>query len=114
MRIAKVPRPQALLPGMVISNEPGYYKTGGYGIRIENLVAVTPVEIAGAERELYGFETLTLCPIDKRAIEPSLLDGGEIAWLDAYHAQVRAAILPQLDDAAARAWLEQATAPLRA
>jgi Xaa-Pro aminopeptidase len=110
--IAKVPRPQALLPGMVISNEPGYYKTGGYGIRIENLVVVTPVEIAGAERELYGFETLTLCPIDKRPIEPSLLDAGEIAWLDAYHAQVRAAILPQLDEPAARAWLEQATAPL--
>jgi len=110
--IAKVPRPQALLPGMVISNEPGYYKTGGYGIRIENLVVVTPVEIAGAERDIFGFETLTLCPIDKRPIDASLLDAGEIAWLDAYHAQVRAAILPQLDDSAARVWLEQATAPL--
>jgi Xaa-Pro aminopeptidase len=113
-RVAKVPNTQPLLPGMVLSNEPGYYKTGGYGIRIENLVVVRPVEIAGAEREIYGFETLTLCPIDKRPIDPRLLDAGEIAWLDAYHDQVRAAILPQLDDPAARAWLDQATAPLGA
>ena len=111
-RIAKVPNTQALLPGMVMSNEPGYYKTGGYGIRIENLIVVTPVEIAGAEREIYGFETITFCPIDKRPIEKSLLDAAEIAWLDAYHHKVRAAILPLLDDKSARAWLEDATAPL--
>jgi len=112
VRIAKVPNAQPLLPGMVISNEPGYYKTGGYGIRIENLVVVTPVEIPGGERECFGFETITLCPIDRRPIEPALLDAGEIAWLDDYHAKVRAALLPLLDDAAARAWLEQATTPL--
>ncbi|MEA2757069.1 MAG: Xaa-Pro aminopeptidase, partial [Aliidongia sp.] len=111
-RIAKVPSVQALLPGMVLSNEPGYYKTGGYGIRIENLVVVTPVERAGAEREIYGFETLTFAPIDKRPIEIGLLDAGEIAWLDNYHAQVRAIVLPQLDDPAVRAWLERATEPL--
>jgi Xaa-Pro aminopeptidase len=111
-RVAKLPNTQALLPGMVLSNEPGYYKTGGYGIRIENLEVVAPVEIAGAEREMYGFQTLTLCPIDKRPIERALLDPGEVAWLDLYHARVRAAILPLLDEAAARAWLEQATAAL--
>ncbi len=66
--IAKVPRPQPLLPGMVLSNEPGYYKTGGYGIRIENLVVVAPVEIPGAERETYGFETLTPMP-DRQAAD---------------------------------------------
>ena len=111
-RVAKAPNTQALLPGMVLSNEPGYYKTGDYGIRIENLVIVTPVEVPGAEREVYGFETITLCPIDKRPIEPNLLDAAEIAWLDAYHDRVRAALLPQLDDKAARGWLEDATAPL--
>jgi Xaa-Pro aminopeptidase len=111
-RVAKLPNTQALLPGMVLSNEPGYYKTGGYGIRIENLEVVAPVEIPGAEREMYGFQTLTLCPIDKRPIERALLDPGEVAWLDLYHARVRAAIMPLLDEAAARAWLEQATAPL--
>ncbi|MGB8841667.1 MAG: aminopeptidase P family protein, partial [Aliidongia sp.] len=111
-RIAKMPNSQPLLPGMVLSNEPGYYKTGGYGIRIENLVAVTLVERAGAEREIYGFETLTFAPIDKRPIEIGLLDAGEIAWLDDYHAQVRAVVGPQLDDPAVRAWLERATAPL--
>jgi Xaa-Pro aminopeptidase len=112
VRIAKVPNAHPLQPGMVISNEPGYYKTNGYGIRIENLVVVTPVEIPGGERESYGFETITLCPIDKRPIAPALLDSGEIAWLDDYHARVRAALLPLLDEPAARAWLEQATAPL--
>ena len=112
-RIAKVPNTQALLPGMIVSNEPGYYKTGDYGIRIENLIIVKPVELPGAEREMYGFESITLCPIDKRPINLALMNEAEIAWLDAYHERVRAALLPQLDEPAARDWLNAATAPLR-
>jgi len=111
-RIATAPNSQALLPGMVLSNEPGYYKPGAYGIRIENLIAVTPVNIEGAEREMLGFETLTFCPIDKRPIEPSLMTEAEISWLDSYHAQVRQIIGPLLSDTADRLWLDAATAPL--
>ncbi|CAA7624234.1 aminopeptidase P family protein [Magnetospirillum sp. UT-4] len=102
----------ALKPGMVLSNEPGYYKPGAYGIRIENLVAVTEAPPPpGAERPLLGFETLTLAPIDRRLVEPSLLDPDERAWLDAYHARVRTEIGP-LVDGETRAWLETATAPV--
>jgi Xaa-Pro aminopeptidase len=111
-RISKLPNTQPLLPGMIVSDEPGYYKTDGYGIRIENLVVVTSLGApAGAERELLGFEVLTLAPIDRALIETSLLDDAEIAWLDAYHARVRAEIAP-LVDAATRRWLEAATQPL--
>jgi Xaa-Pro aminopeptidase len=110
-RIAKVPNTQALLPGMIVSNEPGYYKTGAYGIRIENLVVVTPCEIAGAEREMLGFETLTLAPIDRNLVDKSLLTAAEIAWLDDYHARVGAALTPQLD-AATAAWLAEVTRPI--
>ncbi|MDX2157630.1 MAG: aminopeptidase P family protein [Hyphomicrobiaceae bacterium] len=102
----------AIEPGMIISNEPGYYKTGAYGIRIENLVlASEPAAIAGGEREMMGFETLTLVPIDRRLVEPRLMTQPEIAWLDAYHRRVRETIEPHLagDD---RSWLEQATAPV--
>ena len=99
--------------GMILSNEPGYYKVGDYGIRIENLVLVTAAPaVAGADKPLNAFETLTLAPIDRRLIDTSLLDAGEIAWLDAYHARVRAELSPLLDGAT-RAWLEKATAPLR-
>jgi Xaa-Pro aminopeptidase len=111
-RIAKVPNTQALLPGMIVSNEPGYYKTGEYGIRIENLIVVKPVDRPGAEREMYGFESITLCPIDKTPIDLALLNDVEIAWLDAYHERVRAALLPDLADDATRSWLIEATAPL--
>jgi Xaa-Pro aminopeptidase len=111
-RISKLPNTQPLLPGMIVSDEPGYYKTGAYGIRIENLVVVTPLgAAAGAEREILGFEVLTLAPIDRALVEPRLLDGPEIAWLDAYHARVRAEITP-LVDAATRAWLDGATRPI--
>ena len=103
----------ALEAGMILSNEPGYYKAGAYGIRIENLILVAPREIAGAERPMLGFETLTFAPIDPALIEPALLDEDEIAWLDAYHAQVRAALSPGLDEAT-RAWLAEATRPLAA
>lgn len=97
---------------MILSNEPGYYKTGEYGIRIENLILVTaPEEITGGERPMIGFETLTFVPIDRRLIEPALLGEAHIAWLDAYHARVREMIGPELEGAD-RAWLDQATAPL--
>jgi Xaa-Pro aminopeptidase len=111
-RISKVPNAVALEPGMVISNEPGYYKTGAYGIRIENLVAVREAAApADAEKPLLEFETLTLAPIDRAMIAPALLTDAERRWLDGYHARVRETLSP-LVDAATRAWLEGATAPI--
>ncbi|HEY1431309.1 MAG TPA: aminopeptidase P family protein [Stellaceae bacterium] len=109
-RISKAPNTQALLPGMIVSNEPGYYKTGAYGIRIENLVLVQPAD-GSAEREMLGFETLTLAPIDRNLIDPSLLDEDEIAWLDAYHTRVRETLTPLVDPDTAR-WLAEATEPV--
>ncbi len=110
-RISKVPNRVALEPGMIVSNEPGYYKSGDYGIRIENLVAVIEVKVDGAERPMLGFENLTLAPIDRALIEPSLLTPAERAWVDAYHARVRAAITP-LVDAKTAAWLKGQTEKL--
>jgi len=110
--IAKALNAVPLEPGMIVSNEPGYYKTGGYGIRIENLQVVTPAaDIEGGERPMLGFETLTFAPIDRALIVKSLLSKDERAWLDAYHAQVRAIVGSQLDGEA-REWLETVTAPL--
>ena len=100
----------ALRPGMIVSNEPGYYKTGAWGIRIENLVAVVESAV-GDEGGFLEFETLTLAPIDRRAIEAPLLNEGERRWLNAYHARVLATLAPLLDGADA-AWLEAACAPL--
>jgi Xaa-Pro aminopeptidase len=101
-----------LEPGMIVSNEPGYYKHGAYGIRIENLVLVTePQPVPGGDRALMGFETLTLAPIDRRLIVTQMLTGEEIGWLDAYHARVAKVIGPKLDKAD-REWLNQATAPI--
>jgi Xaa-Pro aminopeptidase len=101
-----------LEPGMIISNEPGYYKEGAYGIRIENLVLVEDAGgVAGGEREMLGFETLTLAPLDRRLIVPALLAPQELAWLNAYHARVLREIGPELG-AADRAWLEAATTPI--
>lgn len=108
-RISKVGNRVALEPGMIVSNEPGYYKEGGYGIRIENLVCVVRAEdIDGAERDMLAFETLTLAPIDLDLVEPSLLTVEETAWLDAYHERVREALSAQLDGATAD-WLVYAT-----
>ena len=104
---------QELLPGMILSNEPGYYRDGGFGIRIENLVVVHPPKpIDGGDQPMLGFDTLTLCPIDRRLILAELLDPVEIEWLDAYHARVREELSPLLGDEPARAWLETATRPL--
>jgi len=102
---------QELLPGMILSNEPGYYKTGAYGIRIENLVLVEQRTVEGAEGEWLGFETLTLAPIDKALLDISLLSEAEVDWWNAYHARVREVLAPQLEGGAL-AWLEQATKPL--
>ena len=96
---------------MIISNEPGYYAAGRFGIRIENLVIVEERKIAGAERVMFGFETVSLAPIDQRLIERKLLDAGEIAWLNAYHARVRKALSP-LVDPKTRLWLKTVTRPL--
>ncbi len=110
-RIAKLGT-TPLKRGMILSNEPGYYRAGAYGIRTENLVLVVePPAVADAEKPLNAFETLTLAPIDRRLVEPSMLGDEEIAWLDAYHARVRTALGP-LVDAPTRAWLEAATEPI--
>lgn len=111
-RIAKRGGDVPLKPGMIVSNEPGYYKNGEYGIRIENLLYVTEPEIPeGGERAMMGFETLTLAPIDRALIDANLLSGAELQWLNAYHARVAAEIGPRLD-AGTRAWLDGACAPL--
>jgi len=113
-RISKAPNTQPLLAGMIVSDEPGYYKTGAYGIRIENLVVVQPWEGGPSEpneRDMLCFETLTLAPIDRALVDRDLLDEHEIAWLDAYHTRVREVIAPLVDAETAR-WLAAATAPI--
>ena len=107
-RISKMPNSVALQPGMIVSNEPGYYKTGAYGIRIENLVAVKEAEIEGADRRYLEFETLTLAPIDLACIETGLLTEAERQWLNDYHRRVRETVGPNVDEAT-RAWLTEAT-----
>jgi len=110
-RIAKTGH-APLEPGMLLSNEPGYYKIENYGIRIENLVLVEPRAIPDAERDMLGFETLTLAPIDRGLIEPSLMTADEVEWLDAYHARVRNTLMAHLDEETG-GWLQEATRPLR-
>jgi Xaa-Pro aminopeptidase len=102
---------QELLPGMILSDEPGYYKTGAYGIRIENLLLVEPRAIDGAEGEFLGFEVLTLVPIDRALVDRALLLAEEIAWWDAYHQRVLAVIGP-LVEGEVKAWLEAQCQPL--
>lgn len=102
---------QPLMAGMIMSNEPGYYKTGEYGIRVENLVAIGEREIAGSEATMLGFETLTFAPIDHKLIDTNLLTRAERDWVDGYHADVIAKIGPHLDDATA-GWLGEVCAPL--
>ena len=102
---------EPLQPGMILSNEPGYYKQGEYGIRIENLVLVEPLHADGAERAIMGFKELTLAPIDRRLVDVGLLTTEERGWWNAYHARVVAEIGPLLTDAGEQAWLEQACSP---
>lgn len=111
-RISKAPNTVPLQPGMIVSNEPGFYKDGEYGIRIENLEVVMPAEdIAGGERPMHRFEALTLAPIDRRLIDKALLSAEEVAQFDAYHARVLKEIGPRVEPEV-RAWMEQACAPL--
>lgn len=111
-RIAKLVNTQPLLTGMILSNEPGYYREGHWGIRIETLQVVTPPEdIPGGERPMHGFEQLTFAPLDRRLIDVDLLTPAERAYVDAYHAETLAKVGPLLDGAV-RAWLEGQCAPL--
>jgi Xaa-Pro aminopeptidase len=111
-RIARLST-QELLPGMILSNEPGYYRPGSFGIRIENLIFVTDLQpIDGGDLPMMGFETLTWCPIDRRLVVKALLTEEEHQWLDAYHATVREKLAPLISDADVLSWLEQATQPL--
>ena len=110
-RISKAPSRVPLEPGMIVSNEPGYYKTGAYGIRIENLVTVVEDPRPGDERPMLAFETITMAPIDRHLIDKKLLTADEIDWLNAYHARVREALLPKADKDTA-AFLEEATKPI--
>ena len=104
---------QELLPGMILSNEPGYYKPGAFGIRIENLIVVEAAsEIAGGDRPMMGFETITWCPIDRRLILPDLMTREELDWLNAYHATTREKLMPLIEDAKVRTWLDEATRPI--
>jgi Xaa-Pro aminopeptidase len=96
---------------MILSNEPGYYKAGEYGIRIENLVLVVEKQVEGGDKEVLGFDTLTFVPIERRLIDAAMLSDAELGWLNDYHQQVLALIGPQLsgDD---KIWLENQCAPL--
>lgn len=109
--ISRPLRPATLEPGMIMSDEPGYYLPGSYGIRLENLVVVQPADLPAALKPFYGFETLTLAPFEPRLIEVALLTREEIRWVDAYHARVCELIVPHVD-ASTRAWLEEVCTPL--
>lgn len=112
-RISKAPNSIALKPGMVLSNEPGFYKEGEYGIRIENLIAVCEIDAPiGADRQMLGFETLTFSPIERKLIDPELMTADELQWLNDYHAQVYAMYADELDEDH-REWLQKATAPIK-
>jgi len=113
--ISRAAKTVPLKPGMILSNEPGYYLPGAYGIRLENLLLVQPADFGAQKRKFLRFETLTFAPFDRALIEPSLLTPAALEWLNAYHAQVREVLEPRLDpekDAAAKAWLATVTAPI--
>jgi len=111
-RISKVPNPVGLQPGMILSNEPGYYKADEYGIRIENLVVVTRLEkIPGSDHDMLGFETLSWAPIDSTLIITKMLNPSELKWLNEYHAKTYAKVSPHLKPAEKK-WLKQACARL--
>ena len=98
--------------GMILSNEPGYYKADAYGIRIENLELVIGTDVPGAEKPVNAFETLTLAPIDRRLIDVNMLSPTELKWLNDYHERVNRAVRPHLDDNATKLWLDEATAAM--
>ncbi|WP_296219117.1 aminopeptidase P family protein [uncultured Sphingomonas sp.] len=115
-RIAKPSYPGAgpsepLLPGMILSNEPGYYKAGEYGIRIENLLLVHEQDVPGGESTMLAFETLTLAPIDRDLVDPALLTPGELSWLNDYHARVAATLAPVLEGEE-REWIVSRCSPI--
>jgi Xaa-Pro aminopeptidase len=97
---------------MILSNEPGYYKTDAYGIRIENLELVVGTDVPGAEKPVNTFETLTLAPIDRRLIDVAMLSPTELKWLNDYHTRVNREVRPHLDDNHTKLWLDEATAAL--
>ena len=111
-RIARLST-QELLPGMILSNEPGYYRPGHYGIRIENLIYVKEAtEVEGGDTPMLSFETLTWCPIDRRLVLPELLTAEERDWLNGYHAATREKLMPLIEDDKVQQWLVQATEPV--
>jgi Xaa-Pro aminopeptidase len=109
--ISRLARPVPIDAGMILSNEPGFYLPGNYGIRLENLLLVQPVDLPSASKPFLGFETLTFAPFDRRLLNPALMTEPERAWLDAYHASVLRIVGPNLDDDV-RKWLQTACAPL--
>jgi Xaa-Pro aminopeptidase len=100
-----------LAPGMIVSDEPGFYQPGAYGIRLENLLLVQPASFPEGKKPFLRFETLTLAPFDRRLIDPAMLDREERRWVDGYHARVLEEVGPALDTTD-RAWLEAACRPL--
>ncbi len=103
---------EKLMPGMIVSNEPGYYREGQFGIRIENLILVREAaDIDGGDQPMMGFETLSLAPIDQRLIDPLLLSDDELHWLNAYHGWVRRKLEPLIPADVAQ-WLKKATEPM--
>lgn len=111
-RISNAPNHVSLKSGMILSNEPGYYKPGAYGIRIENIIIVKSIDIPGAEKSMLGFETITLAPIDLKLIELALLTDFEIKWLNDYHLEVYNKLSPLLETEV-REWLKETTLPLK-
>jgi Xaa-Pro aminopeptidase len=109
--LSRLARPVPIAAGMILSNEPGFYLPGHYGIRLENLLMVQPADLPAAKKPFLRFETLTLAPFDRRLIDAALLTPPERDWLDSYHARVLAEVGPSLagDE---QAWLQRACAPL--
>ncbi|MCQ2914547.1 MAG: aminopeptidase P family protein [Alphaproteobacteria bacterium] len=111
-RISRKPNNIALLPGMLISNEPGYYLPNAFGIRIENVVMVEPMPMTqGSEMKILGLSTITLAPFDKRLIDKTMLTLREKSWIDGYHARIKRIISPLVDKETAQ-WLDNACSPL--
>jgi Xaa-Pro aminopeptidase len=109
--ISRAAKPVPLATGMLLSNEPGYYEPGAYGMRLENLVLVQPAPVGAPDRAFLHFETISFAPFDRALIDPAALNPACLAWLNAYHARVLAMLGPHLPDDV-RVWLAEQTAPL--